>query len=64
LEYPPTEAEREELTVAVALPCVLRSKQYGTPSDFVRWVSLAIGWTVLVATIFTLFPVFTTSTCG
>ena len=43
---------------------VLRSTQYGTPSDFVRWVSLATGWTGLVATIWTLFPVIATSICG
>lgn len=52
------------ISLQVMLLWALRSRRYGTQSDFVRWVSLATGWTGLVATIWTLFPIVTTSTCG
>jgi hypothetical protein len=42
----------------------LYSERFGSPSRFVRHVSGITGWVGLVATVWTLFPAATTSSCG
>lgn len=51
------------ILVQVIILAGLYSKRFGSPSGFVRWVSLATGWVGLVATLWSLFPVVTTSAC-
>jgi hypothetical protein len=54
-------------TFAVALQVVfllaLRSPRFASDSAFVRWVSLVLAISALVATLWTLLPVVTTSAC-
>ncbi len=41
----------------------LYSQRFASPSGFVRGVSLMTGWTGLVATLWSIFPVVATSSC-
>ena len=53
------------LLVQLALLMALRSDRFGSSSSFVRWTSIATGWVGLVAALWTLQPVATTtSSCG
>lgn len=47
----------------VVLLVGLYSARFGSPSGFVRFVSRASGWVGLVATVWTLAPVLTTTYC-
>ncbi|MFN3661868.1 hypothetical protein [Yoonia sp.] len=49
--------------VQIALVWALYDRRFASPSRFVRFVSRATGWTGLVATIWSLFPVVLTTYC-
>ena len=48
----------------IALLLALRSERFGSGSPFVRWTSIGTAWIGLAATLWTLHPVATTSSCG
>ena len=48
----------------VALLLAMRSDRFGSPSPFVRRMSIATAWVGLVAALWTLHPVALTSSCG
>ena len=50
--------------VQLALLAALYAPRFASGYSFVRFVSRATGWVGLVATLWTLFPVATTSYCG
>ncbi len=52
------------LLAQIALFFALRSERFGSGSPFVRWTSIGTAWVGLVAALWTLHPVATTSSCG
>ena len=52
------------ILVQVGLLMMLHSDRFGAAPGFSQVVSRASGWVGLVAVVWTLFPVLTTSTCG
>ncbi|SDY34144.1 hypothetical protein [Citreimonas salinaria] len=58
-----TAAWLASLAVLAVTVAVLHSRRFGSPSGFVRGVSIMTGWVGLMATLWTLFPVVVTSTC-
>lgn len=51
------------IAVLAVIVAGLHSRRFGSPSGFVRGVSITTGWVGLVATLWSLFPVVVTSTC-
>ena len=51
------------IAVLAVIVAGLRSRRFGSPSGFVRGVSLTTGCVGLVATLWSLFPVVVASTC-
>jgi hypothetical protein len=52
------------IAVQVAILVGLHSERLASPSGFVRRVSRTMAWVGLAATVWSLFPVVATSSCG